>query len=113
MTPRTAVATFRDKSSVILKPINKPRGGYQSTRSSGLKKARFCPSLTHSEALHEGHWWHCTSVVLSVFGLRPVPAPGFEGPTVPFSSLPDVAPGEGPFALGPPAATLVMLQGDK
>lgn len=48
---------------------------------------------------------------LLVFGLGfgPVPAPGFEGPSVPFSAGPGVAPGEESSALGPPAATLVML----
>jgi len=52
-------------------------------------------------------------VVLFVFGLGPVPAPGFEGPAVPFSAPPGVAPGGGPSALGLPAATLVMLPGHR
>lgn len=48
-------------------------------------------------------------MVLFVFGLGPVPAPGFEGTAVPFSDPPRVAPRGGLSALGPPAAALVML----
>lgn len=47
-------------------------------------------------------------MVLFVFGLGLVPAPGLEGPAVPFSAPPSVAPEE-PSALGPLAATLVTL----